>query len=259
MLKNLSHLTDGITHLITAENVYGKKGVGGMAEIGKLQDDVAKLGQPACTGNMETQAARELGTGWKVRPCIYIPKATTVPILDLDMSGCITHIWVTSDEQPLQDLIFRFYWDEGEEDYICQCGSNCEVLHDFTLHEWQGFPSEIDAAQSSCRMEVLYCYDCDNYLYKPGVYEDWHNYVDGYCTTCSEADPDYCDHDWVENTVDATCTEDGYYERYCTRENCGVYESDVIYAYGHSFAEGYCQSCGEPDPDYTENNEEEEA
>ncbi|MBQ4320920.1 MAG: DUF2961 domain-containing protein [Oscillospiraceae bacterium] len=115
MLKHLSHITDGITHLITAENVYGKKGVGGMAEIGKLQDDVAKLGQPACTGDMETHAARELGTGWKVRPCIQIPKATTVPILDLTMSGCITHIWVTMDEQPLQDLIFRFYWDEETE------------------------------------------------------------------------------------------------------------------------------------------------
>lgn len=158
-----------------------------------------------------------------------------------------------------ETMPFRFYWDEGEWDYICQCGSNCEVLHDFTLHQWQGFEWEIDTAQSSCRMEVLYCYDCNNYLYKPGVYEERHNYVDGYCTTCSEAAPDYCDHDWVENTVDATCTEDGYYERYCTRENCGVYESDVIYAYGHSFAEGYCQSCGEPDPDYTENNEEEEA
>ena len=158
-----------------------------------------------------------------------------------------------------ETMAFRFYWDEDEEDYICQCGSNCEVLHDFTIHQWPGFAYEMDTARSNCQLEVLYCYDCENYLYKPGVYEDLHSYADGYCTVCGEPDPDYCDHVWEETTVDATCTEDGYYERYCINENCDAYESTVIYAYGHSFAEGYCLVCGEPDPDYTGNNEEEEA
>ena len=44
MLSNVSKLTNGITHLITAENVYGKKGAGGMARIGELQEDVARIG-----------------------------------------------------------------------------------------------------------------------------------------------------------------------------------------------------------------------
>ena len=158
-----------------------------------------------------------------------------------------------------ETMAFRFWWDDGEEDYICQCGNNCEVLHDFTIHQWQGFAFDLDAGQSSCQLEVLYCHDCGNYLYRPGIFEDRHSYGDGYCTVCAEPDPDYCDHVWEETTVDATCTEDGYYEHYCTNEDCGAYESSVLYAPGHSFAEGWCQTCGEPDPDYTGNNEEEEA
>ena len=156
-----------------------------------------------------------------------------------------------------ETMLFRFCWDEHEEDYICQCGNACEVLHDFTIHQWQGFDHEVDIGKSTCQLEVLYCLDCGNYLYRPGVYEDRHQYVDGYCITCGAEDPNYCDHIWEETIVDATCTEDGYYERYCRNENCGAYENSVLYATGHSFAEGWCLTCGEPDPDYTGNNEEE--
>ena len=104
MLSNVSKLTNGITHLITAENVYGKKGAGGMARIGELQEDVARIGQNA---DSDARAARELGQGWKVRPCIALRKSSVTPILDLQMSGRITHIWITMDDRYFRDIILR--------------------------------------------------------------------------------------------------------------------------------------------------------
>jgi hypothetical protein len=117
MLSNVSKLTNGITHLITAENVYGKKGAGGMARIGELQEDVARIGQNA---DSDARAARELGQGWKVRPCIALRKSSVTPILDLQMSGRITHIWITMDDRYFRDIILRMYWD-GEEFPSVEC------------------------------------------------------------------------------------------------------------------------------------------
>ena len=45
-LRQLSGIQNATTHLITAENVYGKKGAGAMAEYSTIpQEDVVKIGQ----------------------------------------------------------------------------------------------------------------------------------------------------------------------------------------------------------------------
>ena len=87
-----------------------------------------------------------------------------------------------------------------------------------------------------------------------------HDFVDGTCTKCGEADPDYipeCDHDFV----DGTCTKCGeadpdyipacdhdFVDGTCTK--CGEADPDYIPACDHDFVDGTCTKCGEADPDY---------
>ena len=67
-LSKISKVTSGKTRLFSAENVYGEKGKGGMADYSDTpQKEVVKIGQQWKKSN---PAARELGQKWKVRPCI---------------------------------------------------------------------------------------------------------------------------------------------------------------------------------------------
>ena len=87
---SITKVTNGKTRLITAENVYGEKGKGGMADLVKEpQAEVAKIGQ-LWAG--EGGAARELGQKWKVRPCITLPGNSVTTLMDVDGPATITHI-----------------------------------------------------------------------------------------------------------------------------------------------------------------------
>jgi hypothetical protein len=69
-LGNLSRLSLAETRSISAENPTGGKGLGGMSiPISK------------------ESAARELGQGWKVSPCINIPPKGAVTLADIHESG----------------------------------------------------------------------------------------------------------------------------------------------------------------------------
>jgi len=126
-LSGITKLTGGKTRLFTAENVFGEKGRGGMAELSEQpQDDVAKIGQHWDGPN---KAARDLGVTWKVRPCITLPAGSRTVIADAAGPGRITHIWITMDYKKYRDVILRIYWD-GEDapsvetpvgDFFC-CG-----------------------------------------------------------------------------------------------------------------------------------------
>lgn len=110
-LGNIQKLSGGETRLVTAENVYGEKGRGGMAEVSDTpQPEVEKIGQEWSKGG----AARELGQKWKVRPCITIPGGSTATIMDVAGPGTIRHIWITVDPKFFRDLIIKVYWD-GED------------------------------------------------------------------------------------------------------------------------------------------------
>jgi hypothetical protein len=122
----ITKVTKGQTRLFTAENVYGEKGKGGMADYtDEPQPEVVKIGQVWDKGT----AARELGQKWKVRPCISLPAGSVTTIMDTDGPGRITHIWITVDQKRYRDLIIRMYWDNEAEpsvesplgDFFC-CG-----------------------------------------------------------------------------------------------------------------------------------------
>ena len=93
-LGNLARLSKAETRSISAENPTGEKGRGGMATTG--------LGEVA---------ARELGQGWKVSPCITVPGSTTITLADIKGPGAILHIWMTTAPTAWRKLILRFYWD----------------------------------------------------------------------------------------------------------------------------------------------------
>jgi hypothetical protein len=96
-LGNLSRLSNAETRSINAENPTGAKGAGGMA-----------------TEGISTEAARELGQGWKVAPAIDLPGHSTTTIAEIEGPGAIQHIWITLEEKSWRRIVLRAYWD-GEE------------------------------------------------------------------------------------------------------------------------------------------------
>ena len=113
--SDITKRTSRKTRLITAENVYGEKGKGGMADPnGEPQSEVFCIGQRwestgVCVG---------LGQKWKVRPCISLPSNEETTIMDVDGPATIRHIWITMDQEYLRDAILRAYWDNEEEPSI---------------------------------------------------------------------------------------------------------------------------------------------
>jgi hypothetical protein len=96
-LGNLARLSKAQSRSISAENPTGEKGMGGMAIKG--------------TG---AAAARELGQGWKISPCIDIAGQQTVTLVNIDGPGALTHFWITVHPKFWRSLVLRIYWD-GEE------------------------------------------------------------------------------------------------------------------------------------------------
>ncbi len=126
-LGSLQKLSNAESRSITAENVFGEKGKGGMALVDACQDEVKKIGQTWYPGT----PARELGQGFKVRPCLRLPANTTTTIMDVAGPGVIQHIWATFHEKFYRDLILRAYWDDSPNPSI-------EVpLGDFFCNAWE--------------------------------------------------------------------------------------------------------------------------
>ena len=115
-LANLAHIQPGRSRSVSPENVYGEKGRGGMAELGpNPQEEVVKIGQQWTP----SECARDLGRGWKIRPCITVPGGSTATIMDVEGPGVIQQIWMTPGT-PWRHSILRMYWD-GEESPSVEC------------------------------------------------------------------------------------------------------------------------------------------
>ena len=93
-ISSLPLLRHAQSRSISAENPTGEAGNGAKA----LPD--------------ATNAASELGPGWKVHPYIDLPKQQTVTLASIKGSGIIKHIWITVDPKAYRDCVLRFYWDD---------------------------------------------------------------------------------------------------------------------------------------------------
>lgn len=73
-----------------------------------------------------------------------------------------------------------------------------------------------------------------------------HNYVDGKCTECGEADPNHV-HSYTESiTKQPTCTDTGVKTFTCA---CGDSHTETMPVTSHNYVDGVCEECGAEDPD----------
>lgn len=93
-MSSLYRLSNAKTFSISPENPTGEKGKGGMAVQGSA-----------------SQAARDLGQGWKVNPFIVIEAHKTATLAEINGQGAIQHIWMTPTGN-WRYSILRMYWDD---------------------------------------------------------------------------------------------------------------------------------------------------
>ncbi len=103
-ISNLYLISAAKTRSISPENFTGEKGKAGMAKIGE---------------GSASNAARDLGQGWKVNPYVVIKPGQIFTLAEINESGCIQHIWMTPTGN-WRFSILRFYWD-GEETPSIEC------------------------------------------------------------------------------------------------------------------------------------------
>ena len=101
-LENLSRLSSAKSRSISPENFTGAKGRGGMAVEGR-----------------GAEAARDLGAGWKVSPCVTIPAGETFMLADIEGPGAVEHIWLTPTGN-WRFTILRIFW-EGSDTPSVEC------------------------------------------------------------------------------------------------------------------------------------------
>jgi hypothetical protein len=112
-MGNLYRMSDAKTRSISPENFTGAKGKGGMA---RLEDkDIANAANAS-------NAARDLGQGWKVNPFVRIKPGETFTIAEIEGMGAIQHIWMTPTGN-WRFSILRIYWDDETEPSVeCPVG-----------------------------------------------------------------------------------------------------------------------------------------
>jgi hypothetical protein len=113
-MGNLYRLSDAKTRSISPENFSGEKGKAGMA-------DPADKDKPN-TANA-SNAARDLGQGWKVNPFVRIKPGETFTMAEIEGPGAIQHIWMTPTGN-WRFSILRIYWDDETEPSVeCPVGN----------------------------------------------------------------------------------------------------------------------------------------
>jgi hypothetical protein len=98
-IGNLYKLSNAKTYSIGPENLTGEKGKGAMATLG---------------AGSASEAARDLGQGWKVNPYIVVKPGQTFTLAEINGAGSIQHMWMT----PTGDWrlsILRMYWDDEKD------------------------------------------------------------------------------------------------------------------------------------------------
>ncbi len=103
-IHQLARMNREITRSISPENLTGEPGRGGACPIEQ---------------GSARQAARDLGTGWKVNPYVIIQPGETFTLADIAGSGCVNHIWMTPTGK-WRSSILRMYWD-GQEQPSVEC------------------------------------------------------------------------------------------------------------------------------------------
>jgi len=147
-LDGLANLGAGKSRSVSPENVYGEKGRGGMALVGdEPQEEVLRIGQKW----VRHVCARDLGQGWKVRPCIEIPSGSRATIMDVEGPGVIQQMWMTPTGH-WRHAILRIWWD-GEETPSVEC-----PIGDFFACGWGEYAPVVSLAVCVNPGSAFNCY-----------------------------------------------------------------------------------------------------
>ena len=111
MLHNLTTKKNIRSFSVSAENLTGEKGKGGMATDGSASYN-----------------ARELGQGWKVNPYLVVKAGETKTLADIKGQGIIKHIWIVDSTPTGRLSMFRIYFDGHKNPAVCA------PLYDFFLN-----------------------------------------------------------------------------------------------------------------------------
>lgn len=103
ILSSLPMMSGAVTRQISAENPTGEKG-----QACRWVPDVNDPNLPF------SKHAVKLGKGWKVRPFVPVEAGETLVMADIEGSGIINQIFLTSNAERFSELVLRIYWD-GEE------------------------------------------------------------------------------------------------------------------------------------------------
>lgn len=106
-MQTLSLLSSAQTRSISSENKTGAR-AGGARALNETDEN----GNP-------TGPARELGQGWKVKPCEEIKAGETLTLAEIDGPGCIQQIWMTATGIN-RFTIMRIYYD-GQPNPSVEC------------------------------------------------------------------------------------------------------------------------------------------
>jgi hypothetical protein len=113
-MGNLFRLSDAKTRSISPENFSGEKGKAAMADPVADREKINMANA--------SNAARDLGQGWKVNPYVRIKAGETFTIAEITGPGAIQHIWMTPTGN-WRFSIIRFYWDDETEPSVeCPVG-----------------------------------------------------------------------------------------------------------------------------------------
>ncbi|MBR6676674.1 MAG: DUF4091 domain-containing protein [Clostridia bacterium] len=156
---------------------------------------------------------------------------------------------------------------DGAEIFKCTVCGNMKTVSTTAFHSDLNYYTY---EQNSAKAHTVYCSVCSEKVdvkehtfftidtatcYEGGFLKDECRFC-GYVTDPTDDDGNVVitetpakDHALVTETVDATCTDDGYTGTVC--KNCDFSETTVIPAPGHNYTEGFCIVCGEADPDYS--------
>ena len=146
-LESIGLLSNAKTRSISAENPTGA--VGGGAK------------ETPDAGN----AGSALGKGWKIRPCITLPKKSVTTLAEIEGPGSITHIWITVDTVAYRNCVLRMYWDGEDEpsvevpvgDFFC-CGHGLRAIVNslpISVNPSGGFNSYFPMSfKKSCKITV---------------------------------------------------------------------------------------------------------
>ena len=136
--------------------------------------------------------------------------------------------------------------EEGEKTYTCECGdSYTEKIPATGEHKY----TETITKEPTCTENGEKTYTCEhcNHTYTEVIPATGHNFVDGECTNCGEADPNY--HEWVPlyfrvsglpSTKTADALTSGVGKTQSTSDNLTItipewYPTNIAYTYTYSY------------------------